>query len=410
MDSRAAFRIAALSVLAVFVVHLALVIPPLIAARGEPAPYWIADWQINYAGGFVRRGLLGELARLLAVHASVDTRTTIVAMQILFFVAFFGASAALLVPELARHPVFAFAVFSPITFAFKALDPGSGGAKDIVFLALLAIQALLSTRARTDPSASNRRLLVVAAAWAAIVLTHEGFFFYLPFSVALLVLTARSRLPPLKLGLTLLPAILAFLLSGRFHGDPSYVTAICASLGASAPERCEQAGAIAWLMRPANVHVLHTYYQIVKPPYILLTTVMAAMLGGVCLALLALDTAVARRVREAWDAPSGLGLTVACFAFPVLLFALSDHGRYLSIWFSSAVLVLAAYLSRTPLDAAAPAAAGSARGKAGVLVRALWAIVLLAYATTWSAQGSCCPDRLGSGFFGKIFFLIDAHL
>jgi hypothetical protein len=94
----------------------------------------------------------------------------------------------------------------------------------------------------------------------------------------------------------------------------------------------------------------------------------------------------------------------------VLLFALSDHGRYLSIWFSSAVLVLAAYLSRTPLDAAAPAAAGSARGKAGLLVRALWAIVLLAYATTWSAQGSCCPDRLGSGFFGKIFFLIDAHL
>jgi hypothetical protein len=311
----------------------------------------------------------------------------------------------------------AFAVFSPMTIAFKALDSGgvtSGlnttGAKDIVFLALLAVQAVLSTRTRTDPAASDWRLLVLALVWGALVLVHEGFFFFLPFAVAMLVLTARTQIRPFKLGLILLPALLAFAASAAIHGDASFGAAICASLGAGAPTDCEKAGAIAWLTRPAITNIMSTYYKVVQPPYILLTSAQAAMLGGVGLALVAIDRQIAKWALEALKSRLILIMTIACFAVPIPIFLTSDHGRFLHMWFSGALFVIAAYVSCRTLHDKAPSMAGHLPGTAGVLARALWLTLFLAYVTTWSARGPCCPDRLGSGFFGRVFLLVAEKL
>jgi|GEM_PF-3963834 len=417
MDHKSALRLTALGVAVVFVLFAVMVVVDLLNARAEAAPYFIGDWQINYAAGFVRRGLLGELAHWLFVHFAIDTRTTIVVLQGVFYAVFFGASAILFSPLLARHPMFAFAVFSPMTIAFKALDSGGGtsglnttGSKDIVFLALLALQAVLSTRGRSDPAASNARLFVLALLWAGLVLVHEGFFFFLPFSLAVLLLTARTPVRPSSLVLMTVPALLAFALSTQFHGDASAGATICASLGAGAPEGCEKTGAIAWLTRPTIAYIKGTYYKIVQPPYILLTTLQAALLGGIGLVLSMADREVANRVREALKDRLMLIVTIACLVGPLPIFAASDHGRFLHLWFTSAVIALASALSgSSQRDVTRSAFVGNAV-KGGALSSTLWIVLWIAYATVWSARGPCCPDRLGSGFFGRVFVLAAERL
>jgi hypothetical protein len=408
MSRTSTLRFTTVAIAVVFSVYAAMVISDLIRAHAEAAPYFISDWQINYAGGFVRRGLLGEFARLLFVHFAIDTRTTIVVMQTLSYVVFFVASTMLLAPVLVRHTMFAFAVFSPITIAFKALESGGGttGAKDIVFLALLAVQAVLSTRARTDPSASDRRLLILAVVWGAVTLVHEGFFFYLPFPIAMLILTARRQIRPFKLGLIALPAFSAFIMSTAFHGDARYGAAICASLGAGAPAGCEKTGAITWLTRPSMQYLMSTYYVIVQPPYILLTSALVAMLGGVGLALVALDREIAKWTVEALKNRGVFIMTIACIALPIPVFAASDHGRFLHIWFTSALIVLAAFVSRKSDCEMTPSTAEQVPWKDGVLTRALWLTLFVAYVISWSAQGNCCPDRLRFGFLGRIFLFV----
>jgi len=225
-----------LGIIVVFTLLAAMIIGDLWKAQSHAEPYWIADWQINYAAGFVRRGLIGEVVRLLHSQLGVNSRTTIVVLQSLSFVVFFSASAVLLPPILVRHPTFAFAVFSPIALPFKALDlhPGSTGAKESVFLAFLALQAALSARAGLDLGANDRRLAGLGLIWVAMILVHEGFLFFLPFSMAVLLVTTRQPIAPTKLALTALPAILAFFISAAYHGDATYTAAICASLGDAA--------------------------------------------------------------------------------------------------------------------------------------------------------------------------------
>src|SRR5262245_34737659 len=406
-DSRA--RLTTVVVAVAFTAYAAMVVTDLIREHGGTAPYFVSDWQINYAAGFVRRGLPGEFARQLFVHFGVDTRTTIVVMQVLLYVVFFVACAALFSPVLVRHPMFAFAVVSPMAMAFKALDSGVGvdylksttGAKEIVFLSVLALQALLSTRDRTDPGANNTRLLALGLAWAAAVLVHEGLFFFVPFSVAVAILTARVPFTPFKLGLIALPSVIAFGSAAIFHGDPSYGEAICASLGASAPAKCMDAEAIAWLTRPATMQVLATYYVIVQPPYILLASAQAAMLGGVGLALVALDRGIAKSTVDALKDPRVLVAAIACIVVPIPAFLASGQGRFLHVWFCRAAIVMAAFLSRRAQDSAQSSPA-LVLEKAGVLTSALLVVLFLAYVTTWNAHGACCPDQLGSGFLGRL--------
>jgi hypothetical protein len=414
---RSATRLATLAVSIAFAAFAAVVISDLIRAHGEAAPYFIGDWQINYAAGFVRRGLLGEFARLLFVHFSIDTRTTIVFMQIVFYVVFFGASALLFSSVLTSHPMLAFAVFSPLAVPFKALDSGvaatgvnaTTGAKEIVFLALLALQAALSTHKQVAPAAGLLRSTVLAVAWAAVVLVHEGLFFFLPFSVAILVLTSQAPIPATRLALMLVPALVTFAVSGAFHGNTGTAATICESLGAGAPADCQKTGAIAWLARPATVYIMSTYYQIVQPPYILLATAQAAMLGGVGVALAVADRRIANVLLGALKQPAGLILAIACIVVPIPAFLASDHGRFLHIWFCGAAIVMAVLL-RPGQDSNSTPSAAEGLLSARLLTRGAWIVLLAAFATSWNAWGACCPDRLGTGFLGRAFLFITRYL
>ncbi|MFO1272320.1 MAG: hypothetical protein U1F50_11695 [Rubrivivax sp.] len=396
-----------LAVWAAMAAFAALVIADLRAAPARPAPYWIADWQINYAAGFVRRGLLGEIVRVLGPRAGVDSRTAVLALQVLAYLCFFGCLGMLLPPLLRRHPRLAFMAFSPIAFSFKPLDlePGSTGAKEIVLFAALALQVLIVRHRKAEAGAGHAGLVLTAIAWTLLVLVHESFFFFLPFSLLVILLgEGRSiRLPTLVM--LALPATLAFLASARFHGDASFTAVICDSLGAAAPEGCRQAGAIAWISRTPGFALKAIYYQSVTPPYLPLTTLQVLALGCAGLAVLWTD----RQVVSSWHAgvrdrtvrwAAGAGLLLP---LPLLL-VFSDQGRLLNMWFTCAALALLALLGRQAQDpAASKTVADAGAPRVGSGARVMWGLLFAAYTTLWSSHGPCCADRLGQGFFGALY-------
>jgi hypothetical protein len=239
---------------------------------------------------------------------------------------------------------------------------------------------------------------------ALVVLLHEGLFYFLPFSILLLVLTSRESITASKLAAVFTPALIAFLLSVIFHGDDTNTAAICASLGASAPARCLENGAIAWVSRTPGSAVMSTYYQVVQPPYILNVTAITATLCGFGLAIVALDEAIAGEVRRVLNDRLTFLMATACAIAPLPLFLLSDHGRYLHIWMTCAVIALVTLVS---IRVAPPAAERAPRSpsRLRLLASVSWVLLFLGYATSWSSQGPCCPDRLGTGVLGRLSLL-----
>jgi len=233
----------------------------------------MADWLINYSGGFVRRGLTGQLAltasksALTLAHLHLSPFVTILALQYLLY-----AAILLAVWKLLRHIrwttwIIAL-VFSPATLAFPVLDPSFAFRKDILFLAELALLLLLLRRhpvptggpaPSTRPPSRNIPDLWIAlylcAATTACILSHEGLVVYVPYLLAALAIALHDLRRSILIAVpTALCSLAAAVLASRFPGTLRTSQTVCNSLGftfSQAPGSfCS--GAIAYLSRDST--------------------------------------------------------------------------------------------------------------------------------------------------------------
>ena len=93
----------------------------------------LSDWLINYSGGFVRRGFVGQIVLEFAYFFSIKLRDAIVIFQIISFVAYY-----LLVFFLLRKTItnrlLILSVFSPIFILFPIAEIEAFGRKEIFIL------------------------------------------------------------------------------------------------------------------------------------------------------------------------------------------------------------------------------------------------------------------------------------
>ena len=61
----------------------------LLAVHNSPVNNSMAEWVINYQGGFTRRGFLGELIFQLSQFFDFQLRKSFLALQILIYLAYF---------------------------------------------------------------------------------------------------------------------------------------------------------------------------------------------------------------------------------------------------------------------------------------------------------------------------------
>lgn len=275
----------------------------LLALGGEP--FTISYLAMNYAGGFVRRGLLGELLRLAS--PTVPPLPTVI---VGFFLLYLGAAALLarLLMKSGVSPRLGVLIYlSPIGFLFPLNDSAVFMRADIV-----AIFLILAHATRSIPGGWLAGLLTVSA------LIHELQLFFLAFHAVLLI-DRRERLWPL------IPPLAAAVLAGLHPGTPATVNAACA-VWRDFPCPTYIAGSLRW-----GVQNAWRQWRDAGVDYLL-----AAAIAFAPLVFLWRDMPAARRRQ-----------TVAAALAVVPLFAIAiDWGRWLQLLFIHLAAVVAALAVR----------------------------------------------------------------
>ena len=198
----------------------------------HPSDWAMGDWLINYSGGFVRRGLTGQIA--LCLHAlRVPPLWTILLLQWVLY-----AVVLLQVWHLVRHLRWnwwrAALFFSPATLAFVLLDPPFAYRKDILFFALLALtlgRSLLPS-AESDRRSGWSRGLLLTLGCAVCVLSHEGLIVFFPYLLAALYLPLRNWRRSIEaFALPATASLILFAVVSRFPGNGQVAAVVCSSIG-----------------------------------------------------------------------------------------------------------------------------------------------------------------------------------
>ena len=94
-----------------------------------------SDWLINYQGGFVRRGLIGEI--FYQLHKISLVRLDIIVFLFVSFFYLFYKNFLNLVEKLNLNFINLLIIFSPFSFIYPAMEEKASGRKDIIYLVFI---------------------------------------------------------------------------------------------------------------------------------------------------------------------------------------------------------------------------------------------------------------------------------
>ncbi len=375
------------------------------------SPSWtIGDWLINYQGGFVRRGLPGELLYQLGRLLHLAPQHFLVPLTLVLYMILLFAMRTLLRHASSSLWVTALLV-SPATLSFPVLDSEAGFHKEIFFLAALALFLVLLQKKLLGPLTG---CLYMAVALVTATFSHEALFFYTPYFVVALLIAGWGVRQTLRV--SVVPCALALgaaWLCSQHLGSADTAAGICDSLGlplhpfSHAKGYCDE-GPIAYLAstrEAAREGSFDTFRKFHYLPF------YAALLPLALLPLLAGSVALARagfrrEVRALWLA----GALASAGSVVLFVYAI-DWGRWIYIHvFSLGMLLLLLDARRLRENRYVPRQVAPRRFPASMRVRRIGMAALVAtYATTWSLPHfHTSPFRAGYMGFAR-FALFHSH-
>ena len=202
------------------------------------------DWLINYQGGFVRRGLIGELlfsfSKLTNLEVGLLVFVFVSLLYFLFYFCFFK-----LIKNIKINWLLTLAIFSPFSFYYPVMISKVTGRKEILYLAAISILSVLVSKIKFE---HIKYILILIS--IILLLNHSAALFFYPYIFILFFLNhinkgARSILFELTPVFVVL-SILVFLVL-KFGGSQEHVNAICDSLKDSAHPSCKYGGQLEYL-------------------------------------------------------------------------------------------------------------------------------------------------------------------
>ena len=137
-----------------------------------PIKYTFTDWLINYEGGFVRRGLLGQIVFELSKLLNIQIKFLILIFQIsiylIYFILFF-----LLLSKRETNFFWLLIIFSPISFLYPMAELEALGRKDIFVITSFLIFSIINYRSFSSLLFSFIFIFTLSC------LIHEITFFYI---------------------------------------------------------------------------------------------------------------------------------------------------------------------------------------------------------------------------------------
>jgi hypothetical protein len=243
-------------------------------------PWLIGDWLINYQGGFVRRGLIGEMLLRTSSLTGIEIGVLVVVLQMLLYLVFLARACSLSINS-CFTPLNAMLIYSPAFILFPILDPFGGFRKEILLLVLLAM--LCNRLANSSDKIPKYLPACIGVACIVIVLSHEMLIVYLPYVICpFIIYEKRLGTGARKTALFLISAAIMTVVVVVFgRVDKQAVIDICNSLKTSAPPDClfpdSVKGAITFLDK--DVTYAHSYMLTHNSTPTLLVYAVCAILG-----------------------------------------------------------------------------------------------------------------------------------
>lgn len=334
-----------------------------IPTGGDP---WMAgDWLINYAGGFVRRGLFGELFLSVAPGGQTGLWALlgIQAAGYALVVLYLG-----IVLHKSRYSWSSIAlVCGPAGLAFVGWDVDGGFRKELLVFVALALLAW-SRRQERHPAGVAALILLALPVWVLAVFSWESTVLVLPAVLYLLWVRPDASLVIVRRAAAAVfgaVAVLGAALSAVSHGDAAAASAVCEAVrnhGFLGVSLCGSEGtggggieALGWTSQRAITDVAVSF-----PLY----------LGFLPLIALALAPVISSRwFRSNW----GWAAAITIGVLP-LFFVVTDYGRWIHI------LVMALTFCATADEPAATASR-------------LWnPLSALLYVALWAMPHHIAPD------------------
>tara|TARA_A100001015_G_scaffold97409_1_gene108136 strand:+ start:532 stop:957 length:426 start_codon:yes stop_codon:yes gene_type:complete len=130
----------------------------------------MSEWVINYQGGFVRRGFIGEIFYIISKFINVNLKFSFSIVQIVLYGLLFFYFYKLLL-KLKYSKLVLFVIFSPVFLFFPLAELEAIGRKEILVNLLMISLFLL----KID---EYKKLFFFFVASLIVLLTHEIIVFY----------------------------------------------------------------------------------------------------------------------------------------------------------------------------------------------------------------------------------------
>ena len=140
-----------------------------------PTDWTTSEWLINYQGGFIRRGLIGEILIQINKFINTNPRYLVYVFEI-FSLSIFYLLSYKLISKLEINLILLVILFSPISFIFPLSDPESLGRKELILFCIYIfyINSLIEKN-------ENKVLFIITILLPIMFLIWDGAIIVLPF-------------------------------------------------------------------------------------------------------------------------------------------------------------------------------------------------------------------------------------
>ena len=147
----------------------------------------MAEWVINYQGGFTRRGFLGEIIFQISQFFNFQLRKVFLVLQVLIYIGYFY-SIYQLFKKINYNFIFGITIFSPLFFIFSLAELEALGRKDILMFLVFLVNFLIFLKFRNV----NYNYIYFVITFPIVFLTHEIYIIYVVYFLAFFVMIEKK--------------------------------------------------------------------------------------------------------------------------------------------------------------------------------------------------------------------------
>ena len=298
----------------------------------EYSEWQYTDWLINYQGGFIRRGLIGEILFKIYHTFNIDL-SILVLITVSTLILFISFLLVKTIHHISNRYLDILTFLSPGFFLYPLMNSEVVGRKDILMISAIGFFCFFGNRMK-----KNFLLITLISLLLLTSLSHTAFLFYSPYLIFIYYLIMKkknfyiSSLEKIILSLTL---ILMFSLIFFNQGNQSQVDEICNSIKMYVLENCSNRGQMVWLSGNLENYLfqkINIGYNFYKTSLIYIFSFLAVFFF---LGLKVHNSKISKQNKDIFFGKNPLFIFLLLFLFtgPVYIIGL-DWGRYIYISYS----------------------------------------------------------------------------